>query len=94
MRWDGDCNSSKRDLIGDDAQVQHDRGLLTAAVRLLPGDVLLGEGQRSVQRTMGVQGRKPKAGSPLMRIVLDDGEVIRLREDAPVRIRRTLSAPT
>ena len=73
---------------------QQERGLLTSAVRLRPGDVLVTEGSRRVQRTMGVQGRKPKDGAPLMRVVLDDGEIIRVREDTPFRILRDGAAAT
>lgn len=63
------------------------RGVLTLASRLQPGDVILDEDPRLVERTMGVQGRKPKNGAPLMRIVFQNGDVVTVREDAAVRVR-------
>lgn len=72
------------------------RGVLTIASRLQPGDVVLDGGPRSVDRTMGVQGRKPKTGAPLMRIVFQDGEILRVREDVALRVlpRRTAAEPS
>ncbi len=63
------------------------RGILTINARLRPGDTVLNGSARTVARTMGVQGRKPANGAPLMRIVFDDGEILTVREDTPVRIR-------
>lgn len=65
------------------------RGVLTIAKRLQPGDVVLDEEAKTVGRTLGVQGRKPKSGAPLMRIEFVDGETIRVREDQALRIART-----
>jgi hypothetical protein len=62
------------------------RGVLTIAKRLRPGDVVIDGVAKTVGRTLGVQGRKPKAGAPLMRIEFLDGESVRLREDQPLRI--------
>lgn len=44
------------------------RGVLTLAGRLKAGDVVLDGTARRVERTMGVQGRKPKNAAPLMRV--------------------------
>ena len=62
------------------------RGVLIVAARLQPGDVVLNDGAKTVQRIMGVQGRKPKNAAPLMRVVFDDNAVATIREDAPVRV--------
>ena len=68
------------------------RGVLTIAQRLQPGDVVLNGEAKVVGRTLGVQGRKPKTGAPLMRIEFLDGETIRIREDQAVRIARATDA--
>jgi hypothetical protein len=65
------------------------RGSLTTAKRVRQGDVVIDGAPRVVGRTLGVQGRKPKTGAPLMRIEFENGEMIRVREDAPLRVRRT-----
>ena len=62
------------------------RGVLTIARRLQPGDVVIDGESKTVGRTLGVQGRKPRTGAPLMRIEFVDGESIRVREDQPLRI--------
>ena len=68
------------------------RGVLTIAKRLQPGDVVLDGEAKTVGRTLGVQGRKPKSGAPLMRIDFVDGDTIRIREDKALRIARVTSA--
>lgn len=66
------------------------RGSLTVARRVRQGDVIIvDEASRVVERTLGVQGRKPKTGAPLMRIQFADGETIQVREDSPLRIIRS-----
>lgn len=65
------------------------RGVLTIAARLKAGDVVLDGEAKLVERTMGMQGRKPKDAAPLMRVVLQDGEVLTVREDAAVRVKPT-----
>ena len=62
------------------------RGTLTIAKRLQPGDVVIDGESKTVGRTLGVQGRKPKTGAPLMRIEFLGGETVRVREDQPLRI--------
>jgi hypothetical protein len=42
----------------------------------------------TVARTMGVQGRKPPSGSPLMRLDYADGTVETMREDALLEVLR------
>ena len=42
---------------------------------------------------MGVQGRKPKTGAPLMRIVFADGDELRVSEDAGLRVARAVLQP-
>ena len=68
------------------------RGVLTIAKRLQPGDVVLDGEARTVGRTLGVQGRKPKTGAPLMRIEFVGGETVRVREDQALRIAGATSA--
>lgn len=68
------------------------RGVLTIAKRLQPGDVVLDGDAKTVGRTLGVQGRKPRSAAPLMRIEFVDGETIRVREDQALRIARTTGA--
>ena len=41
-----------------------------------------------VGRVLGMQGRKPSSGAPLMKIELDDGTTAVLREDAYMRVLR------
>jgi hypothetical protein len=43
----------------------------------------------TVERVMGVQGRKPRDGAPLMKIQFDDGTVEVLREDQQVSVLRS-----
>lgn len=43
----------------------------------------------TVTRVMGVQGRKPRDGAPLMRLEYDDGTTETLREDQPLRVLRS-----
>ncbi len=80
---DVDCSISKD--VTQAVSMQH-RGILTIAKRLRPGDVVVDGETRTVRRTLGVQGRKPKTGAALMKIEFLDGEVIRVREDRPVRV--------
>jgi len=42
----------------------------------------------TVSRVMGVQGRKPKSGSPLMKFEYEDGTTETLREDDSVEVLR------
>lgn len=70
-------------------RVVQQRGVLTIAKRLRPGDVILNGESGTVRRTLGVQGRKPKTGAPLMRIEFFSGDTIRVREDHPVRVARS-----
>ena len=80
-------DSSLAKQMTQDLLVQQ-RGALTVAKRLQPGDVVLSGEAKTVERTLGVQGRKPKTGAPLMRIEFVDGETIRVREDKALRIAR------
>lgn len=68
------------------------RGILTTANRLRPGDVVHDGDAKTVGRTLGVQGRKPKTGAPLMRIEFLNGETVRVREDQALRITRATDA--
>lgn len=43
----------------------------------------------TVERVMGVQGRKPRDGAPLMKIQFDDGTTEVLREDQQVSVLRS-----
>ena len=85
----GRANSSFANPPTQDLLVQQ-RGTLTIAKRLRPGDVVLDGEAKTVGRTLGVQGRKPKTGTPLMRIEFLDGETLRVREDQPLRIARAI----
>jgi hypothetical protein len=42
----------------------------------------------TVARVLGMQGRKPKQGAPLMKIELDDGTTWSVREDEQLRVLR------
>lgn len=42
----------------------------------------------TVARVMGVQGRKPRYGSPLMKLEHEDGSTETLREDDLVQVLR------
>jgi hypothetical protein len=42
----------------------------------------------TVSRVMGMQGRKPRDGAPLMRLEYDDGTTEVLREDDTIRVLR------
>ena len=42
----------------------------------------------TVARVMGVQGRKPRDGAPLMKLEYDDGTSEVLREDQQVEVLR------
>ena len=42
----------------------------------------------TVARVMGVQGRKPSNGSPLMRVEYADGTTEAMREDLSVKVLR------
>ena len=42
----------------------------------------------TVARVMGVQGRKPRSGSPLMKLEFEDGTTETLREDDTVEVLR------
>lgn len=42
----------------------------------------------TVARVMGVQGRKPRGGAPLMKLEYDDGTTEVLREDQVLRVLR------
>ena len=42
----------------------------------------------TVARVMGMQGRKPSSGSPLLKVEYDDGSTEALREDDVVEILR------
>lgn len=42
----------------------------------------------TVSRVLGVQGRKPRSGSPLMKLEYEDGSTETLREDDAVEILR------
>jgi hypothetical protein len=42
----------------------------------------------TVSRVMGVQGRKPTSGSPLMKLEYEDGTTETLREDDTVEVLR------
>lgn len=42
----------------------------------------------TVSRVMGVQGRKPKSGAPLMKLEYEDGTSEMLREDQAVQVLR------
>ena len=44
---------------------------------------------KTVARTLGVQGRKPKTGAPLMRVEFVGGETVRVREDKALRVARS-----
>lgn len=51
----------------------------------------LREGDRvvaTVARVMGMQGRKPRSGSPLMKLEYEDGTTEALREDDIVEVIR------
>jgi hypothetical protein len=37
---------------------------------------------------MGMQGRKPRDGAPLMKIEFEDGTTLTVREDDPLRVVR------
>ena len=63
------------------------RGILIPAELLRTGDVLIGEVSGTVARKLGVQGRTPSNGARLMRLILSDGNEIRVREDAALRIQ-------
>jgi len=54
------------------------------AKRLREGDQIV----VTVARVMGMQGRKPRDGAPLMRIELDDGTTWTLREDEQLPVLR------
>ena len=42
----------------------------------------------TVARVLGVQGRKPRTGSPLMKFEFEDGTTETLREDDTVEVLR------
>lgn len=42
----------------------------------------------TVARVMGVRGRKPQSGSPLMQLEYADGTTETLREDDPIEVLR------
>ena len=42
----------------------------------------------TVARVLGVQGRKPRSGSALMKVVYEDGTTETLREDHTVEVLR------
>jgi len=42
----------------------------------------------TVARVMGVQGRKPKSGSPLMKLEYEDGTTETIREDDSIQVIR------
>lgn len=42
----------------------------------------------TVARVLGVQGRKPASGAPLMKLEYEDGSTETLREDATVEVLR------
>ena len=42
----------------------------------------------TVARVLGVQGRKPRSGSPLMRLVYEDGTTETFREDHTIEVLR------
>ena len=49
------------------------------------------EGDRvvvTVARVLGVQGRKPTKGAPLMKLEFSDGTTLTLREDDPLEVIR------
>jgi hypothetical protein len=49
------------------------------------------EGDRivvTVARVLGVQGRKPAAGAPLMKLEFSDGTTLTLREDDQLEVIR------
>lgn len=54
------------------------------AGRLREGDQLV----VTVHRVMGMQGRKPREGAPLMKVEYSDGSSEVMREDQPVQILR------
>jgi hypothetical protein len=56
----------------------------TKAIKLREGDQIV----VTVSRVMGMQGRKPKSGAPLMRVEYEDGTFEVLREDQDVRVVR------
>ena len=56
----------------------------TKASKLREGDQIV----FTVARVLGVQGRKPKDGSPLMKLEYEDGTVEVLREDDIVQVIR------
>jgi hypothetical protein len=62
----------------------HVRVLKVRAKRIREGDQIVVR----VARVMGMQGRKPRDGAPLMRIELDDGTTLTLREDAQLPVLR------
>lgn len=43
----------------------------------------------TVARVMGVQGRKPRSGAPLMKIEYDDGTTEVVREDQQLNVLRS-----
>ena len=60
------------------------RVLKVRAKRLREGDQIV----VTVARVMGMQGRKPRDGAPLMRIELEDGSSWTLREDEQLPVLR------
>jgi hypothetical protein len=42
----------------------------------------------TVARVMGVQGRKPQSGSPLMKLEYEDGSTETIREDDALEVLR------
>jgi hypothetical protein len=56
----------------------------TRAGRLREGDQVV----VTVRRVLGMQGRKPREGAPLMRVEYSDGSSEVMREDQPVQVVR------
>ena len=54
------------------------------AAKLRKGDKVV----VTVARVMGVQGRKPRDGAPLMKLEYEDGTTETMREDQPVVVVR------
>ena len=56
----------------------------TRAGRLREGDQVV----VTVRRVLGMQGRKPREGAPLMKVEYSDGSSEVMREDKPVQVLR------
>jgi hypothetical protein len=54
----------------------------TTAGRLREGDQVV----VTVRRVLGMQGRKPKEGAPLLKVEYEDGTTEVMREDQPTRV--------